>query len=181
MDKYNQKNPDKAMKLRGFLIGNGVMDFTDGSLYYSEIEYLINHDFVDPDILNYWKQSCQTDPESAGCAFFTKKFEENIFELNPYNVYDYCYYNDSFNATENKQRRVYHTQESILRDLVMKERKGLEKAKFNGAPCAYFDGVYDYFNKNEENYHAAFTGMVWNGPCVILELFRRRMFRTTMT
>lgn len=37
--------------------------------------------------------------------------------------------------------------------------------KFNGAPCAYFDGVFNYFNLNEEAYHA--KKHKWNGPCVI--------------
>lgn len=35
--------------------------------------------------------------------------------------------------------------------------------KFNGAPCAYFDGVFNYFNLNEEAYHA--KKHKWNGPC----------------
>lgn len=39
-------------------------------------------------------------------------------------------------------------------------------SKYNGnAPCAYFDGVFSYFNANAEAYHAKFKGMTWNGPC----------------
>lgn len=41
--------------------------------------------------------------------------------------------------------------------------------KFNGAPCAYFDGVFDYFNLNAEAYHAKTPGQKWNGPCVIIK------------
>lgn len=43
-------------------------------------------------------------------------------------------------------------------------------SRFNGAPCAYFDGVFDYFNLNEESYHGKFTGQKWNGPCVKIYL-----------
>lgn len=67
----------------------------------------MDHSFVDPDILSYWKGSCAVDPHSAGCGFFHKRLEENVDELNPYSkimtyldVYGYCYYNDSFNASE---------------------------------------------------------------------------------
>ena len=41
-----------------------------------------------------------------------------------------------------------------------------DASKYNGAPCCYFDGMYNYFNLNKEEYHAKFKEMVWNGPCV---------------
>ena len=40
-----------------------------------------------------------------------------------------------------------------------------KNSKFNGAPCAYFDGIYEYFNAHGEEFHAE-AGMKWNGPCV---------------
>ena len=44
---------------------------------------------------------------------------------------------------------------------------GLPSGKrYNGdAPCAFFDGVFAYFNLNSEAYNAKFKGMTWNGPC----------------
>lgn len=39
------------------------------------------------------------------------------------------------------------------------------KAEFNGAPCAYFDGMLNYFNLHEKQYRAKFDGQHWNGPC----------------
>ena len=44
-----------------------------------------------------------------------------------------------------------------------------DTAKFNGAPCAFFDGIHDYFNLNEEAYKAKFPGMHWNGPCASIK------------
>jgi len=35
---------------------------------------MIGHNFIDPEILSYWKSSCQVDPDSAGCGFFTVRF-----------------------------------------------------------------------------------------------------------
>lgn len=56
--------------MKGILVGNGVMSFKGGELDNSQAQYLIEHSFVDPDLLSYWKNSCQFDPESAGCTFF---------------------------------------------------------------------------------------------------------------
>jgi serine carboxypeptidase-like clade 2 len=78
LDNYNLRTPNNSVALRGFLIGNGVMDFTDGSLYESQVEYMIKHDFVDPDLVMYWKMSCKIDPLSAGCNYFYKRYEDNI-------------------------------------------------------------------------------------------------------
>jgi hypothetical protein len=124
LDKHNLRNPPNPVALRGFLIGNGIMDFTDGSLEDSQVDYMIKHDFVDPDLVPYWKTNCKIDPTSAGCNFFLKRFADNIVELNPYNVYDYCYYNDSFAAAPLKQRKPRLTQQSILRDFMKAHRKG---------------------------------------------------------
>ena len=39
-------------------------------------------------------------------------------------------------------------------------------SKYNAnAPCAFFDGVFAYFNLSSDAYHAKFKGMTWNGPC----------------
>ena len=51
------------------------------------------------------------------------------------------------------------TQESILqgiqkhfaknKDKKLEEMPYVNTAEFNGAPCAYFDGIYDYFHLND--------------------------------
>lgn len=48
---------------------------------------------------------------------------------------------------------------------IAKQTNTTVRPRFNGAPCAYFDGVYDYFNINEVAYHAKFSQQKWNGPC----------------
>lgn len=46
----------------------------------------------------------------------------------------------------------------------MKGRKSSTKM-YGGAPCLYFDGVYDYFNLHNAQYKAQWPSMTWNGPC----------------
>lgn len=41
----------------------------------------------------------------------------------------------------------------------------------NGAPCAFFDGLLDYFTAHMTEYHATEAGK-WNGPCVPPALLR---------
>lgn len=83
-------------------------------LHESEVEFMTNRNFVDPETIQYWKSSCQTDPDSAGCRFFEIRFQEDTEEINPYNVYGYCYYNDSFDSNRTKP---YESQASILQKM----------------------------------------------------------------
>lgn len=147
------------------MIGNGVMRYHTVSR--NQINYLLDRSFVDPEIKSYWDNSCQFDPDSAGCRFFAIRFQENFEEINPYNVYSYCYYNDSFDQSQNSQKKPYATQESILLNITNHfASNSLKQLKFNGAPCSYFDGMYNYFNLHEVEYRAKFAGQKWNGPCV---------------
>lgn len=57
-------------------------------------------------------------------------------------IYDYCYYNDSFVMGEKKK---FHSQGSILKNIA-KNGQFQEDKDFNGAPCMYFDGLFEYFN-----------------------------------
>jgi len=74
-----------SIKLKGILIGNGIISFD--YLQVSEIEFMIARGFVDPENLQYWRSSCQTDPESAGCQFFIKRYTDDVRELNPYSIF----------------------------------------------------------------------------------------------
>jgi hypothetical protein len=78
---------------------------------------MIDHEFVDMDIVPYYRGSCLIDPDSAGCRYFNTRFNANIDEINPYNIYSYCYYNDSFMHTSSAQRKPYTDQASILKNL----------------------------------------------------------------
>ena len=51
-----------AIPQKGFMVGNGVMTFEDYDLPVAEIDYMIAHNFVDPQILQYYVQSCRWDP-----------------------------------------------------------------------------------------------------------------------
>jgi hypothetical protein len=67
---------------------------------------MLDHDFIDPELIKYYEQSCKIDEVSAGCQYFKKRYSENVDEINPFgifylinkDVYDYCYYNDSFDG-----------------------------------------------------------------------------------
>lgn len=61
---------------------------------------MIDHEFIDIDLIPYYRGSCYVDAQSAGCRYFSTRYSENVDEINPYNVYSYCYYNnDSFSIT----------------------------------------------------------------------------------
>ena len=99
IDKYNRGNPIITILLKGQLVGNGVFTFQDGDIKTSQTDFMVNHEFVDPELILYWTKSCRLDPYSAGCRFFRMRYDDNVWELNPYSVYDFCYTNDSFMKT----------------------------------------------------------------------------------
>lgn len=125
---------------------------------------MIDHEFIDIDLIPYYRGSCYIDAQSAGCRYFNTRYNENVDEINPYNVYSYCYYNDSFAVTENGERKKFEGQASILKNIISNKGKYQQDDRYNGAPCAYFDGLYDYFNAHVKEYHGV-DGMKWNGPC----------------
>ena len=100
IDRYNL-DAASPINLKGIMVGNGVMRYN--SVSRNQIHYLLDRSFIDPEIQSYWNNACQFDPDSAGCRFFAIRFQENFEEINPYNVYSYCYYNDSFNQPNKKR------------------------------------------------------------------------------
>jgi hypothetical protein len=153
--------------LAGILVGNGLMTFD--TLEESEIEFVIRKELVDPEIIPLFEKYCKKDFRSDGCLTFLQKYEKDTDGLNPYAIYDYCYSSDRIEGKEApKQKRVFLTQEDILNKL---KHQFAPKRKYNfrdgdsSAPCAFFDGVFNYFNLNGKAYHAKFDDMQWNGPC----------------
>lgn len=89
-------------------------------------------------------------------------------------VYGYCFYN----STLAPQGRNAKSQSAVLKERLraqfphlysrnyVLESPLLSTGKYNGnAPCAFFDGMSDYFTVNAEAYKAKWKGMAWNGPC----------------
>lgn len=149
------------------MVGNGLMTFD--TLEASEIEFIIKKEMVDPEIIPLYEKYCKKDFESDGCQTFLEKYEKDTDGLNPYAIYDYCYNSDTVDAAkEAPKKKVYISQESILTKL---KEQFTPKRNYNfrdgdsSAPCAYFDGVFNYFNLNNAAYRAKFPTMKWNGPC----------------
>ena len=61
----------------------------------------------------------------------------------------------------------------MLLKILSKARNTKVPKRFNGAPCAYFDGILNYFNLNKDAFHSKKSE--WNGPCVNKSLFRMKI------
>lgn len=82
----DRTNVINHLNLKGILVGNGVMDFRNSELEKSSVEYMIGNEFIDPELINYWKTSCAYDYESAGCNYFISRYELDLDDLNPYSI-----------------------------------------------------------------------------------------------
>ena len=77
----------KYINLKGLIVGNGVMNFKDNSLDKSEIEYMIEHDFVDDRLHGIYRSSCLVDFNSPRCKYFRLELELDQEMVNPYSKY----------------------------------------------------------------------------------------------
>ena len=66
----------------------------------------------------------------------------------------------------------------MLLKILSKTKNQKVPKRFNGAPCAYFDGVFNYFTINKDIYHSKKNS--WNGPCVNKNLYRLRTSDTLL-
>ena len=99
INSYNL-NAETKINLKGILVGNGVMDFSDNMLEKSQVNYMFSHNFIDPTLDKYWEIACQADPSSAGCAFFFRRYDDILAKVNFHNIYGTCYTEP--NSTETK-------------------------------------------------------------------------------
>ena len=100
------------------------------------------------------------------------RYRENVDEINAYNVYSYCFYNDSFAGEKEGERNKKNrgSQASILANLIANKGKYKAESEFNGPECAYFDGMLDYFTAHASDFHSQASS--WDGPCVHADLSR---------
>jgi hypothetical protein len=52
---------------------------------------MISHNFIDPRLIPYWERSCKVDPDSAGCSYFYRRYEDLLYRIDEYNIYGECY------------------------------------------------------------------------------------------
>ncbi len=72
------------ISIKGILVGNGVMDFTDNSLDKSEIQYMIDHQLISNRMETIYTRACSADFSSPRCMFFRYEFDVYLAYINQY-------------------------------------------------------------------------------------------------
>ena len=67
------------------------MSFENDELSKSEVDFMIDRYFIDPELKHYWTDSCRNDEESAGCSYFWSRYDDLVGNIDPYNVYGPCF------------------------------------------------------------------------------------------
>lgn len=80
-------NADFYINITGIMVGNGVMNFGDHELDISSIEYMNTHNFLNPTLMNMFKESCKQDYWSPRCNLFKADYFRVKDRLNPYSKY----------------------------------------------------------------------------------------------
>ena len=63
------------------------MNFMDNSLNKSNIEYMIEHDFVDDRLQGIYKDACLRDFDSPRCNYFQYELKLDKDNVNPYSKF----------------------------------------------------------------------------------------------
>lgn len=74
------------ISIKGILVGNGVMDFTDNSLDKTEIQYMIDHQLISNRMETIYYRACSKDFNSPRCKFFRYEFDVYIAYINQYSI-----------------------------------------------------------------------------------------------
>ena len=67
------------------------MNFENGELDISSVDFMIDRYIPDPQLLSYWKDSCKNDDWSAGCNYYWTRYDMITANIDPYNIYGPCY------------------------------------------------------------------------------------------
>lgn len=70
--------------IKGIMVGNGVMDFTDNSLERAEIQYMIDHQLISNRMETIYERACARDFDSPRCMFFRYEFDIYRAYINDY-------------------------------------------------------------------------------------------------
>ncbi|CAD8159113.1 unnamed protein product [Paramecium pentaurelia] len=101
--KKNKLFPQDKINLKGIMVGNGVLVNEDEFIFKWNREYLVKRNFLDLVTQNIMQISCTKYPNSASCQRALEREKIVRKNLNPYNVYGYCY-GDSSIYHKNNQR-----------------------------------------------------------------------------
>lgn len=87
----NNNEKQKRINLKGILVGNGVLKNDDNFFDLWNREYMIKRNFYDIVTQNVMHNSCSKSPQSASCQRALEVQAIVMKDLNPYDVYGYCY------------------------------------------------------------------------------------------
>ncbi len=103
------------------------MDLSDDRLERSQISYMFSRNFIDPNLERYWLVSCQTDPQSAGCSYFFRQYDDLLSKINFHSIYGACAASNS--PKEARQKIVTNFQDKKNQFLNMYKK------------CQYYSGL----------------------------------------
>lgn len=72
------------ISIKGIMVGNGVMDFTDNSLDKTEIQYMLDHQLISSRMETIYERACFSDFDSPRCMFFRYEFDIYRAYINDY-------------------------------------------------------------------------------------------------
>lgn len=92
---YIAQHPESGIKLKGILAGNPVTNRTYLETGFPTIQFFYYHYLIPLDAYTGFAQNCKGPQEQQiepVCVFYTNMINSLTNNINPYGIYNYCYY-----------------------------------------------------------------------------------------
>jgi len=144
----NNASQTLKMNLKGIMVGNGVVERS--SLDNSTIQFFNGHNLVSPYVFNMYTTACTQDEESAACQYALNMIDFYTSNINPYDIYRYCYYENYEDIEDsNEDIEAQYKAKYTYRYHYTPWHKRSKKIAFDGSnnsPCTWSLGLQEFFN-----------------------------------
>jgi len=145
IDDQNKLSTVPYINLQGVLVGNGVASY-DNNLF-TQVDFFYGHYFIPDDLYYKFYQDCGRSLSSPSCNDDLEKIDNLTAQLNPYDIYRYCFTTDNSNS---KNGWLFNQWIPTLSN-DLKESINIPKDRLRGSdvPCLFTAGLQQYLNKLE--------------------------------
>lgn len=147
------RKPEKIIKLKGLLIGNGLVDLTYDNI--SGIPFYFNHGLISKEVYNaYNKNNCDFE-DSPSCNSHLEKIYNEIDGINIYDIYHICIPHGKQDLKYPYTRFIDSRLQTVRKYKPLKSEnqfsylEGADDDDSDIPPCADFYGAKTYLNKDE--------------------------------
>jgi serine carboxypeptidase-like clade 2 len=149
---YILNNTSSGINLKGILVGNPVTNYTYLNTGFPTVQFFFYHYLIPTDTYTGYAANCKGPQESQiepVCVFYTNIINSLTSNINPYGIYNYCYYSPSDPAS--------------IHSVKVQQRSPWYKFGYDGnSPCTTTNGAWILLNNATVQTQLHVGPVTWN-------------------